>query len=133
MSGLSIFIIAILILIIGFNAYNKRKNETAIVELEEAIRQKLASITVVSTPEITGKKIRSVIGAVSGKSKTEATSRLEFDRAEKEAMLAIIENAIALGANAIVDLKATTSSYQMQGSKWQTSIAMYTGTAVIVD
>lgn len=127
-----LFIIGFVI-IIGINFYKNKKATISASSLDLLLNQKRSEITVVSTDAVPSKNITSVIGAVSGKSKTQASTEGEFDLAEKEAMLAIIESAQKLGANAIIDLKATTGSYQQQGSKWQVSQTMYSGTAVVVD
>ena len=39
---------------------------------------------------------------------------------------------IQMGANALVDLKMTTGSYEQQGSQWMVSKVVYYGTAVKV-
>lgn len=59
-----------------------------------------------------------------------ASTDAEFRLAEKEALLDIMNQAINLGANSVIDLKMTTGSYQQQGSQWMVSKATYTGTAV---
>jgi uncharacterized protein YbjQ (UPF0145 family) len=120
--------------LIGFiNLYKKNKAVASAVSLDLVLNQKRKEIVVVSTPTVPSKNIKSVIGVVSGKSKTGASSPQEIDLTEKEAMLAIIDSAQGLGANAVVDLKATSSSYQEQGSKWQVTQTMYTGTAVVIE
>lgn len=113
--------------------FQKKKAIASSASLDQLLDNKRAEIITVSTSSVPGKNIKSVIGAVSGKSKTKASSEHEFDLAEKEAMLAVIENAQRLGANAIIDLKATTGTYQAQGSQWQVSQTMYSGTAVIIE
>jgi len=35
-----------------------------------------------------------------------------------------------MGANAIVDLRMTTGSYEQQGTKWMVTRVVYNGTAV---
>lgn len=120
-------------LIVLINIYKKNKAIASCTTIDLVLNQKRREVVVVSTPTVPSKNIKSVIGAVSGKSKTAASSPEEVDLAEKEALLAIIESAQGLGANAVVDLKATTSSYQQQGSKWQVAQTMYAGTAVVVE
>lgn len=36
----------------------------------------------------------------------------------------------SLGANAVIEIKLNTGTYEQQGSKWQVSQAVYNGTAV---
>ena len=67
---------------------------------------------------------------MTGISDTQATSKDEFALAEKEAMFNLIGEAKKLGANAIVDMKLNTGTYQQTGSQWQVSQVVYTGTAV---
>lgn len=122
-----------LAIIIAINAFRKKKATASVASLDQLLNQKRREVTAVSTASVPGKNIASVIGAVSGKSRTQASTKEEFDLAEKEAMLAVIENAQQLGANAIIDLKATMGSYQQQGSQWQVSQTMYTGTAVVIE
>ena len=45
----------------------------------------------------------------------------------------MLKNAKNMGANAIIDAKVSTGTYQTQGSQWQVSQAIYTGTAVVID
>ncbi|MFZ6008061.1 MAG: heavy metal-binding domain-containing protein [Nitrospirota bacterium] len=45
--------------------------------------------------------------------------------AEKEAMLDIMNKAINMGANAIIDLKMTTSTYEQQGLEGMVSSVLY--------
>ena len=55
-----------------------------------------------------------------------------FRKAEKEALADIMRQGIQMGANALVDLKMTTGSYEQQGSQWMVSKVVYYGTAVKV-
>ncbi len=87
-------------------------------------------ILVVTSSIIPGKEIKDVLGSVTGVSKVAASTDAEFRLAEKEALLDIMNQAINLGANSVIDLKMTTGSYQQQGSQWMVSKATYTGTAV---
>ena len=80
--------------------------------LDKQIQDLRQRILVVTSDNIHGKEVKHVIGSVIGVSKTPAASSAEFNLAEKEAMLDIINNAISIGANAITDLKMTTSGVQ---------------------
>ncbi|MEQ1533616.1 MAG: heavy metal-binding domain-containing protein [Sideroxydans sp.] len=117
--------------IVGFNKRRAEKAKVSAFELDARLDNKRSEIVVVASSGIPGKEIQNVLGAVTGISNTQASSKEEFELAEKEAMLALIEKAQRLGANAIVDLKLSTGSYQQQGSQWQVSQAVYNGTAVI--
>ncbi|OSS42854.1 hypothetical protein DESAMIL20_284 [Desulfurella amilsii] len=136
-SGFFIFIIAF-ILFIWFSgvASLKAKQKKAIQKKNSIIKdlEKIRDeIITVSSSEIPGKKITKVIGVVSGVSETQASTKEEFDLAEKEALQDMILNAKNMGANAITDVKSTTGNYEQQGSQWQVSQVIYIGTAVIVE
>ncbi len=106
------------------NFYNKQEM------LDEKIQNLKNQILVVSSNTIPGKEIKEILGIVRGISDTSASSDAEFKLAEKEALFKIMEESFKLGANAIVDLKSTTGSYQRQGSQWMVSKVIYIGTAV---
>jgi hypothetical protein len=75
-------------------------------------------------------KVRETLGMVRGISDIEASSRLDFELAEQEALYSMLKAALALGANAVVDARLTTGTYETNGSQWQVSRPVYTGTAV---
>jgi hypothetical protein len=75
-------------------------------------------------------KVRETLGLVRGISAIEASSRLDFELAEQEALYFMLKHASELGANAVVDARLTTGTYEANGSKWQVSRPVYTGTAV---
>jgi hypothetical protein len=75
-------------------------------------------------------KVRETLGLVRGISDIEASSRLDFELAEQEALYLMLKQALALGANAVVDARLTTGTYETNGSQWQVSRPIYTGTAV---
>jgi uncharacterized protein YbjQ (UPF0145 family) len=75
-------------------------------------------------------KVRETLGLVRGISDIEAGSGLEFELAEQQALYFMLKQALALGANAVVDTRLTTATYETSGSRWQVSRPVYTGTAV---
>ena len=75
-------------------------------------------------------KVRDTLGLVRGISDIEASSRLDFELAEQEALYLMLKQARELGANAVVDARLTTGTYETNGSQWQVSRPVYTGTAV---
>jgi uncharacterized protein YbjQ (UPF0145 family) len=75
-------------------------------------------------------KVRETLGMVRGISDIEASSRLDFELAEQEALFSMLKAALELGANAVVDARLTTGTYETNGSQWQVSRPVYTGTAV---
>lgn len=75
-------------------------------------------------------KVRETLGLVRGISDIEASSRLDFELAEQEALYWMLKHALELGANAVMDARLTTGTYETNGSRWQISRPVYTGTAV---
>jgi uncharacterized protein YbjQ (UPF0145 family) len=75
-------------------------------------------------------KVRETLGMVRGISDIEASSRLDIELAEREALYSMLRAALELGANAVVDARLTTGTYETNGSQWQVSRPVYTGTAV---
>jgi uncharacterized protein YbjQ (UPF0145 family) len=67
---------------------------------------------------------------VRGISDIKASSRLDFELAETEALYLTLMQALELGANAVVDARLTTGTDETNGSRWQVSRPVYTGTAV---
>ena len=78
------------------------------------------------------REIIGALGNVTGISATAASTDKGFRKAEQEALADIMRQGIQMGANAIVDLKMTTGSYEQQGSQWMVSKVVYYGTAVRV-
>ena len=77
------------------------------------------------------KKILKTFGTVKGISKSIIS--IDVKIADNEAMYEMLIEAKILGANAIVDLKMNTPTFEVSGSKWQTSQIIYTGTAVLIN
>lgn len=107
-----------------------RSNKTT--ELDDEIRNLRERIIVVTSTSLPDKAVKSALGNVTGISATSASTDRGFRKAEKEALADVMRQGIQMGANAIVDLKMTTGSYEQQGSKWVVSKVVYYGTAVRV-
>ncbi|CAG1064748.1 hypothetical protein BAC1_00313 [uncultured bacterium] len=107
-----------------------RNNKTA--ELDDEIRNLREWIIVVTSNSLPDRVIKGALGNVTGISATSASTDRGFRKAEKEALADIMRQGIQLGANAIVDLKMSTGSYEQQGSKWIVAKVVYYGTAVKV-
>jgi uncharacterized protein YbjQ (UPF0145 family) len=75
-------------------------------------------------------EVKESLGLVRGISDIEASSQLDFELAEQEALYLMLKQARELGANAVVDARLTTGTYETNGSQWQVSRPVYTGTAV---
>jgi uncharacterized protein YbjQ (UPF0145 family) len=78
-------------------------------------------------------KVRETLGLVRGISDIEASSKLDFELAEQEALYSMLKQALELDANAVVDARLTTGTYETNGSQWQVSRPVYTGTAVRIE
>jgi uncharacterized protein YbjQ (UPF0145 family) len=89
------------------------------------IRKKVEVLT-----HLPSEKIKETLGLVRGISDIEANSRLDFELAEQEALYLMLKQARELGANAVVDARLTTGTYETSGSQWQVSRPVYIGTAV---
>ena len=89
------------------------------------IRKKVEVFT-----HLPSEKVKETLGLVRGISDIEASSRLDFQLAEQEALYLMLKQALELGANAVVDARLTTGTYETNGSQWQVSRPVYTGTAV---
>lgn len=107
-----------------------RSNKTA--ELDEDIKNLREKIIVVTSSSLPEREIKGALGNVTGISETAASTDKSFRKAEKEALADIMRQGIQMGANAIVDLKMATGSYEQQGSQWMVSKVVYYGTAVKV-
>jgi uncharacterized protein YbjQ (UPF0145 family)/membrane protein implicated in regulation of membrane protease activity len=101
-------------------------------EVDDKINSLRSEITVLNGSIFHGKEIKTVLGAVTGSSQIAASSEDEANLAEKKAMLDMMEKTKAGGGNAVIDAKLTMSTFEKQGSKWQSSKFYYTGTAVRV-
>ena len=89
-------------------------------------------IMCVTSSKIYAKEIVKTFGSVKGTSKSIINTDTKI--ADNEAMYEMLIEARILGANAIIDLKMNTPTFELSGSKWQTSQIIYTGTAVqIID
>lgn len=109
----------------------KVKAETKMSEITEELNNLKKDILVVSSPDIPGKTVKNVLGLVRGIS-GQATTEAEFNKAEAEALKNMINNAVSIGANAIISVRLTIGSYDQQGSEWHSSQAVYIGTAVVI-
>lgn len=102
--------------------------------IEDEVRELKNEIMCVTSSNIYGKKIVQTLGSVKGTSQSIITTTDESTRiADNEAMYEMLIEAKILGANAIVDIKMNTPTFEVSGSKWQTSQIIYTGTAVKVE
>jgi hypothetical protein len=96
--------------------------------MAQALKSIQANVKVFT--QLPPEKVRETLGLVRGISDIEASSRLDFQLAEQEALYLMLKQARELGANAVVDARLTTGTYETNGSQWQVSRPVYTGTAV---
>ena len=99
--------------------------------LADALKRAQAEVTVFTYALPTG-QVKKTFGLVRGISDTEATTKRDFRLAEQEALLLMLKQAHDLGANAVVGVRLTTGTYEANGSQWQVSRPVYTGTAVCI-
>ena len=97
--------------------------------LADALKRAQAEVTVF-TYALPPSDVKRTLGLVRGISDTEATTKRDFRLAEQEALLLMLKQAHDLGANAVVGVRLTTGTYEANGSQWQVSRPIYTGTAV---
>ena len=98
------------------------------LEMARALGQLQAQVRVFT--QLPPDQVKASLGLVRGLSDIEASSRRDFELAEQEALYAMLKEARALGANAVIDARLTTGTYETAGSQWQVSRPVYTGTAV---
>lgn len=97
--------------------------------LAQALKRAQAEVEVF-TYSLPAERVKDTLGIVRGVSDTEASSSRDFRLAEQEALLLMLKQAYDMGANAVVGVTLTTGTYETNGSKWQVSRPVYTGTAV---
>lgn len=110
----------------------RKKASDQIVKYTADAAELRKKVLVVSSDTIPGKEIKEVFGHVTGTSGIEASTPEQADAAEKQAMVCLMQNALDMGANAVIDAKLSISSHEQQGSKWMVSKSYYTGTAVMI-
>ena len=114
--------------------WNRRPKAAAvprIAQLERELDLIKNQILLVTTDMLPGRRVVKTIGYVESLSETEAASDWEYRIAEKEALLALAQKAISIGANAVVGIKKINAHYDQAGSQWRVSRVAYCGTAVV--
>lgn len=128
-----ILVIVGMIYMFFFSGRSKKSYEKEISLIGNEVMELKKEIMCVTSSNIHGKEIVQTLGSVKGTSKTIITNGMETKIADNEAMYEMLNEAKILGANAIVDIKMNTPTFEVSGSKWQTSQIIYTGTAVKVE
>jgi uncharacterized protein YbjQ (UPF0145 family) len=104
-----------------------------LAQAQALIGQLREKVLVVTVGHIVGREIRQVLGAVTGRSPLEASTHLEQEIAEQEALAALMVNTLNMGANAVVDLRLSNSSHEQTYTKWMGTTTCYSGTAVDIN
>ena len=117
---------------IKWGKQNRHRDTQRLNQLDAALRSIREQLFLVSTDSVPERAIVKTIGFVESMSGIEATSDADYLLAEREALLALGRQALAMGANAIVGLRKTNTNYDQAGSQWRVSRVTYLGTAVVV-
>lgn len=127
----------IIIAMVAYAMYLYLKNKKAkkayfkkVAFIENEVIELKKEIMCVTSSMIHGKEVLKTFGNVKGTSRSIISSDYPTKFADNEAMYEMLIEAKILGANAIVDLNMNTPTYEISGSKWQTSQIIYTGTAI---
>jgi uncharacterized protein YbjQ (UPF0145 family) len=111
------------------------------IALDKEIQYFQNRVAVVTSDAIPGRATEQVLGCVTGVSHIPASNDDERKLAEREAMHSLIKQALQMGANAVLDLKMATDSYEHTDPKkflvlpavtFTATKVTYTGTAVKV-
>lgn len=111
------------------------------INLDKGIQLSRNRITVATSDAIPERVTEQVLGSVTGTSHIPASNDDERKLAEREAMHSLIEQALQMGANAVIDLNMTTESFKFTEPKkflvfpavtWTATKVIYAGTAVKV-
>ena len=121
----------------GLTLYRwNRRNKTADHRRMDRMLSDLEAIKhqvlLVSTDQPPSKAVIRMLGYLESVSTVEVASDADYRLAECDALLTLARNALAKGANAIVDLRKTHAHYDQPGSQWRVSRVIYSGTAAVV-
>ena len=124
----------LLIVVVMFRWSRRCKARTSrrLDELERELATLRSHILLVTTSAVPGVRTVKTLGYVEVLSDTEAASDGEYRLAEKQALLGLARQGLAMGANAIVGVRKSNAHYDQAGSKWRVSRVTYMGTAAIV-
>jgi uncharacterized protein YbjQ (UPF0145 family) len=111
------------------------------ISLDKEIQYFQNQVAIVTSNAIPGRATEQVLGPVTGISRIPASNDEERKLAEREAMHTLIKQALQMGANAVVDLKMATDSYEhtdpkkflvLPAVKFTATKVTYAGTGVKV-
>jgi len=102
-----------------------RARQAVLEALDEELGALRKKISIVSTPEVPGKRVAGELGAVTA----EGAAGAGFQRvAEKRALLILMQRALALGADAVVNVRH--EGHAPGKAQWQKGRVILAGTAV---
>jgi uncharacterized protein YbjQ (UPF0145 family) len=119
-------------ILIKWGRQNRHRDTQRHNQLDAELTSIREQLFLVSTESIPERSIVKTIGFVESMSGIEATSDADYLLAEREALLTLGRQALAMGANAIVGLRKTNTHYDQAGSQWRVSRVTYSGTAVVM-
>jgi len=92
-------------------------------------------VTLSVSSEIYNKNISKFIGPVFSEAPffPSRNPEVSFSEARERATLLLMERALDMGANAVVNLTISTAPYKAQGSGWGCSMIVAYGNAVVID
>lgn len=125
----------LLLIVVVMFRWNRRAKATTNRRLDQVERELAtvrSQILLVTTGGVSDGRTMKTLGYVEALSDTEATSDWEYRLAEKQALLSLARQGLAMGANAIVGVSKSHAHYDQAGSKWRVSRVAYLGTAVVV-
>lgn len=111
------------------------------IALDKEIQYFQNRVAIATANAIPGRTTEQVLGPATGTSRIPASNNDERKLAEREAMHGLIKEAIRMGANAVLDLKMVTDSYEhtdpkrflvFPAVKFTATKVTYAGTAVKV-
>ena len=111
------------------------------ISLDKEIQYFQNRVAIATSDAIPGRATEQVLGPVTGTSQIPASNDDERKLSEREAMHRLIKQALQMGANAVLDLKMVTESYQHTDPKkllvfpavtFTATKVIYAGTAVKV-
>ncbi len=119
-------------ILIRWGRQNRYRDTQRLNQLDTALTSIREQLFLVSTESVPERSIVKTIGFVESMSGIEVTSDADYLLAEREALLALGKQALAMGANAIVGLRKINTHYDQAGSQWRVSRVTYSGTAVVM-
>jgi len=126
-----LIVIFIVFVFFVFPALKKKKDMESMEIYSKKVNEITKEIVTSTSDSLPNAVIEKVLGIVKGVSKVQASTKSEFELAEKSAFYEMLKNAKEKGANGVISIKMSSGTYEQQGSKWQVSQIIYTGTAVI--